>query len=307
MKSDSVIKDRDKYIGGSDVPILMNLSPFKKRWQLLKEKAEPSGDGIQMGYMNRQIEYGNEMEEKIRGYINEKYDCKFTPEVKIKDDLRGNCDGLYEDTILEIKTTSIIHKNVDEYKSYLVQLLFYMVLWEKENGMLAVYERPEDYSTRFKHKRLNIYRINIADYEELVADIFKQIDKFREDLAILRGNPFLTEEEMMPTDMVELADRAIVFETQLKALKEVEKRVKEIKAQLKDAMQSAGIKTWTTNSGVKLTLVPDGEPTVEWKFDEDAFAEANPQLHKHYTKPVQKKGKTGYVLITIPKDKCTDS
>ena len=33
-----VTKDRDKYIGGSDVPIIMGLSPFKTRWQLLREK-----------------------------------------------------------------------------------------------------------------------------------------------------------------------------------------------------------------------------------------------------------------------------
>lgn len=303
MKTDSVIKDRDKYIGGSDIPVIMGLSPFKTRWQLLKEKAEPSGDGIAMGFTTKQIEYGNVMEEKIREYINEKYDCKFVPEVKIEGDLRGNCDGIYEDTILEIKTTSIIHKNVDEYKSYIVQILFYMVLWGKESGMLAVYERPEDYSTRFKHKRLNIYRINIADYEDVITEIYRQINRFREDLASLKGNPFLTEEEMQPTELVELADKAIVFETQLKALKEIEKKVKEIKALLKDAMQKAGIKTWTTNSGVKLTLVPDGENTVDWKFDEDAFKTDNPTLYKRYLKPIERKGKAGYVLITIPKEK----
>ena len=31
--------DRDKYIGGSDVPAIMGLSSFRTRWQLLLEKA----------------------------------------------------------------------------------------------------------------------------------------------------------------------------------------------------------------------------------------------------------------------------
>ena len=31
--------DRDKYIGGSDIPIIMGISSFKTRWDLLLEKA----------------------------------------------------------------------------------------------------------------------------------------------------------------------------------------------------------------------------------------------------------------------------
>ena len=34
-----VTKDRDKYVGGSDVPIIMGLSPFKTRFELAQEKA----------------------------------------------------------------------------------------------------------------------------------------------------------------------------------------------------------------------------------------------------------------------------
>lgn len=302
MKSDSVIKDRDKYIGGSDVPILMGISPFKTRWQLLKEKAEPRGDGYATEYTSPQIEYGNEMEEKIRGYINEKYDCEFVPSVKIVGDLRGNCDGLYKDTILEIKTTSIIHKNVDQYKSYLVQLLFYMKIFGKENGMLAVYERPEDYSTRFKHKRLHVYRVNIADYEDLLAEILRQIDRFREDLAKMKGNPFLTDQDLQPTEIVEMADRALVLESQLKAYKRLEEEYKNLKEGLKNLMQEKGVKSFIADSGMKITLVPDGEDSVELKFDEKTFANEHPKLFDKYLKPKQKKGRAGYVRITLPEE-----
>ena len=37
---ETVKQDRDKYIGGSDIPIIMNLSPFKRRYDLLLEKAK---------------------------------------------------------------------------------------------------------------------------------------------------------------------------------------------------------------------------------------------------------------------------
>ena len=36
----SVKEDREKYIGGSDIPIIMGISPFKSRFDLLLEKAE---------------------------------------------------------------------------------------------------------------------------------------------------------------------------------------------------------------------------------------------------------------------------
>ena len=66
--------DRDKYIGGSDIPIMMNISPFKTRWELLQEKAglvENTFDG------NQYTEYGNVLEPKIRDYINESQKDKF--------------------------------------------------------------------------------------------------------------------------------------------------------------------------------------------------------------------------------------
>lgn len=302
MALDSVKKDRDKYIGGSDIPIIMGISPFKKRWQLLQEKAFPSGDGIGNEFTSKQIEYGNEMEEKIRGYINEKYNADFKPALKIEGDLRGNCDGLFEDTILEIKTTSIIHKYVDQYKSYLVQLLFYMMLFKREKGMLAVYERPEDYSTRFKHKRLNVYVISIKDYEDLCYEINRQIDFFRKDLAKLKGNPFLTDEDLQPAEIVEMAGKALVLENQLRAFKNLEEEYKALKNNLKTIMQERGIKSFTANSGMKLTLVPDEKDTVEMKFDEKAFQEDNPTLYEHYLKPKQKKGRTGYVRLTLPEE-----
>lgn len=36
---ETVKQDRDKYIGGSDIPVIMNLSPYKTRFDLLLEKA----------------------------------------------------------------------------------------------------------------------------------------------------------------------------------------------------------------------------------------------------------------------------
>ena len=60
---ETVKKDREKYIGGSDIPIIMNLSPFKSRYDLLLEKAGYKEDTFSGNIFT---EYGNIMEEKIR-------------------------------------------------------------------------------------------------------------------------------------------------------------------------------------------------------------------------------------------------
>ena len=120
--------DRDKYVGGSDVPVIMGISPFKTRWDLLLEKA-----GLKENTFtgNEYTEYGKVMEPKIRDYINRKLKKKFEPNQVVNGDIRCNTDGFNGTCVLEIKTTSQVHDNVDDYKIYLVQLLLYM----QENGV----------------------------------------------------------------------------------------------------------------------------------------------------------------------------
>ena len=76
--------DREKYIGGSDIPIIMGISHFKTRFDLLLEKAklkENDFDG------NDYTEYGNTMEPKIRQYINVLFKRDFKEDKLIKDDV----------------------------------------------------------------------------------------------------------------------------------------------------------------------------------------------------------------------------
>ena len=63
----AVTVDREKYIGGSDIPIIMEISPFKTRFDLLLEKAQLKENTF-LG--NEYTEFGNELEAKIRNYIN---------------------------------------------------------------------------------------------------------------------------------------------------------------------------------------------------------------------------------------------
>lgn len=296
-----VTKDRDKYIGGSDIAAILNISKFKTRWQLLKEKA-----GIEESDFTGNVytEYGNELEPKIRDYVNEELDHHFIEGKVIEDYLRYHADGVdfNDKCVLEIKTTSDIHDDIWGYKHYLCQLLMGMWMYNYKFGVLAVYRRPEDFDTKFDPERLQIFTIRWEVFEEFWEEIHHEIKRFRADWLRLKENPFLTEEEIQPQEIVKLADIVLALESQLEIYKAIEKEYKDAKADLKADMEKYHIKKWETPNGTKITLVPDGEPTEKWEFDTDKFAEENAELYKQYLKKVTKKGKAGYVRITAGKE-----
>ena len=295
----AVTIDRNKYIGGSDIPIIMGISPFKTRFDLLLEKA-----GIKENDFtgNEYTEYGNILEPKIREYINKSFDMEFKEGKHINGDIRCHTDGETDTCILEIKTTSQIHENVDDYKNYLVQLLFYMQETKRKIGYLAVYIRPEDFNENFEAERLKVYRIKLNEYKDLLEQINQAVDQFRIDLEKVKSNPFITEEELLPTDLTELSNKLVALENRLAEYKTLEQEEKALKEQLKNAMENNNIKKWETPNGVKITLVEDTPDKVVRKFNEKLFKDNNLDLWDEYSEEVVQKGKSGYVKITLPKE-----
>lgn len=317
---ETVNKDREKYIGGSDIPVIMNISPFKSRFDLLLEKA---------GYKENDFtgnvftDYGNTLEPKIREYINDNItdylkdplcsdlnQYKFTEGKHVREaeedeiiGVRIHTDGENPQAILEIKTTSQIFDNVNDYKLYLVQLLYYMILTDKKIGVLAVYERPEDLDETFTPDRLHTYIIDANDYKDLIKEIGDSIESFIEDLKKVKDNPFITEEDLLPAEIPAITNRILAFEYQLKLMKETEEKIKADKARLKAAMQAASVKSWKTPSGYKITLIEDGEDKIVQKFNESKFKEAAPETYKEFLEDKVQKGRAGYVKITPPADK----
>lgn len=295
--------EREKYIGGSDIPTIMGINPFKKRFDLLLEKAclvVSDFDG------NEYTEYGNVMESKIRDYINKKYNTEFVEDKLIDGDVRCHVDGFNGTIILEVKTTSNIYNTAIEYKKYLVQLLFYMKKYKVKKGILAVYERPDDFSTEFDETRLQVFEIDIDDYTDLIELIFDEVEKFRADLIKVKENPFITEEELQPQALIELSNKVVALENKLAVYKELETEYKELKQSLFNEMGNANVKSWKTNGGYIITRVDGTAKTTETKeeFDLKAFAKDYPELYKDYlaTKTITKSGKAGFVKITAPKN-----
>lgn len=308
--NENVLIDRIKYIGGSEIASIMGISPFKTRWQLLQEKAgilEP--DVVD----NVFVDYGSEMEQYIRNYVNfmDEYQEDMFKEdtLVVSEDIistRCNVDGRNSDTILEIKTTSHFFENVDDYKIYLVQLLYYMYNYDYKKGLLAIYKRPEDFNTDFDPEQLLLYNINIDDYNKLVKEIKEAVNQFRIDLLKLKQDPSLQESDFVPVEIVNYANEIQVIEDKLKTYKLLEKEQENLKEKLYQSMFEAGIKTWTTPNNIKITLVEETPATIvkEEKFDEETFKIEHQEVYKEYLKIVEKKksGRKGYCRITIGKE-----
>lgn len=288
--------ERYKYIGGSDIPIIMSISPFKSRYDLLLEKAQLKDMDFEG---NKYTEYGNIMEPKIRQYVNVFLSRDFKEDKLEHDDIRCHFDGIDDTSVLEIKTTSIIYSRVDEYSVYLVQLLFYMMNAGKKDGILAVYERPEDFDENFDSDRLHIFTIDIAKYDNLCKEINEAVEQFRIDLNKLKENPFTTEEDLVNQSVVALAHEVIKLEEQLQSYKELTKKYDDFKLRLKTAMEENGVSHWETPNGTKITLVEDKEDKIVKKFNADKFKEENEPLYNKYLEDKVQKGKAGYVLITL--------
>lgn len=294
-----VITDREKYIGGSDVPCIMGISPFKKRFDLLLEKAQLQDNDFKG---NEYTEYGNVLEEKIRNFLNQGKKKPYLEDCVIDGDLRYHSDGFDGKEVLEVKTTSKIHDDVNQYKVYLVQLLFGIQIHKVKKGKLAVYERPQDFNEEFDEARLKVYEIDIKDYKELIADINSAVDQFRIDLEKVKNNPFITEEELQPKEVIEISNKMLELQSKIHTLKQIEAQYDEFKENLYKFMSDYQIKSYDTLKGLKFTRVDatQDKVTIEKKFDEVAFKNDNPELYEKYLMDTKKevKGKKGYIRVT---------
>lgn len=299
---DTVTKNREKYIGGSDEAAIMGISPFMTRFDLLKFKTQVEDNSFEG---NAYSEYGNIMESKIRDYINTLGYDFIEDRIILKDSdvlpTRYHADGVDHEQgiVLEIKTTSAIHETVDEYGRYLVQLLKGMWSFECSEGVLAVYDRPKDMSEEFDSKRLQIFRIGIDDYEKLLVDIMKADRDFREDYKAMREMPWI-DESSLPSraELMPLASQIMSLESGIAEAQALVKQYDSIKKELCRQMERHGIKSWVMPNGTKVTLIPRGADTTYQAFDTDSFKKDHEDLYGEYTVDRIRKGKSPYVRIT---------
>lgn len=297
----NVTENRRIFVGGSDVPIILGLSKYKKAFELAKEKvglAPMVFDG------NEYTTYGQVLEPQIRDYINAINETKFVPDTAINKEkwLRGNCDGAdYEEQLLlEIKT----HGKKPTKEIYEVQIQLYLYMFELPAAWLALYERPDNFDAEFEAERLKIEVIHYN--EDKVDEILAHIELFWKRCAALKANPGLTEAEFYSigaekdNEIAIVANQVASLENEIAQYKKLEAEYKAKKQKMYELMIEHGVKSFETE-GLTITAVLPSSSTKE-VIDINAFKESHPRIAKKFIEE-KVSNKAGYVMIKQKKVK----
>ncbi|MER2058005.1 MAG: YqaJ viral recombinase family protein [Niallia sp.] len=291
----NVTENRRVFVGGSDVPIILGLSKYKKAFELAKEKvglAPMVFDG------NEYTTYGQVLEPQIRDYINAINETKFVPDTAINKEkgLRGNCDGAdYEEQLLlEIKT----HGKKPTKEIYEVQIQLYLYMFELPAAWLALYNRPDNFDAEFEAERLKIEVIHYN--EEKIDEILAHIELFWKRCEALKANPGLTEAEFYSigaekdNEIAVVANQVARLENEIAQYKKLEAEYKAKKQKMYELMIEHGVKSFETE-GLTITAVLPSTSTKD-AIDINAFKEAHPRIAKKFIEEKVSK-KAGYVMI----------
>ena len=243
---ENVTKNRHKYVGGSDLPALLNISAYKTQYELALEKA-----GIRPTEFkgNEYTRYGQLLEPLIRDYINNAYGTNFKEDTNTNEEhhIRSNCDGLDKEQglLLEVKTNNGKKEDLTEY---IVQIQLYLHQFGIENCYLAQYTRPSDFYSGIDygvHNADEYFNINfdsdslevslVEKDEKLTTHILKEIELFWQRVDWLKANPAATEGEYYTCMKIGVYDQKFYLNTMtnVEKLEAKLEKMEETKAKLK--------------------------------------------------------------------------
>lgn len=316
MSNPNVTVDRQKYIGGSDLPNILGLN--LKYGTTVFEWAKIKAGIIPNNFKgNIYTKYGQLMEPVIRDYINATQETNFVEDTCVSEilGLRGNCDGIDRDNalLLEIKTHGA--ELDDEY--YSNQMQFYMELFNIDTCWLVGYERPENFytgtdyeieyddcffDTTFDESRVSIQPIerNKKKWDKIMDSILR----FKKCVTALKKNPNMTEDQFNKlfygADLVTTLNKVAKMEKSLLKFKELDKQYKEAKEKLYDLFDERNIKTFDTGT-MKITKV-DPSSSTSIVYNMEKLQEENPKIDLKKYQSTKTTNKKGYILITAKKE-----
>lgn len=253
--NNNVELNRDKYIGGSDYPIITGISKYKKVNELAGEKA-----GVILNEFNGNIytDFGNFAEPIIRDYLNETYNTQFKEDTFIEEledslPLRGNVDGYDKklNLILEIKTTSDFEKNQNVYQA---QVRFYQKLVKNSKAFIIALERTPEMLELFKDNQLEeleqiiLDKLNNNDFDYL--ELSKVLTKEKKEIEnnCIEFTNLVNEIALIGTIEVnqlpqEYTEYALDISREFLEFKKIEEQLKQKREQLFELMSEYNVKS----------------------------------------------------------------
>lgn len=139
-------KSRSTCVSARDVPVMMGISPFQSRDELLLEKCDYRKQRPFTDSMKRGVELEPEALFELCKYlnidINEVEHPGFTRH-KVFEYIGGVPDGIYKDLLIEIKCPSRFTQSDKPADFYIAQMQVYMQIFNLQNGIYVEYIQNE--------------------------------------------------------------------------------------------------------------------------------------------------------------------
>ena len=307
---DSVKDDRDKYIGGSDLPKVNNPTSAER---LIFEKTHEQKD-----FTSIYTEFGNIAEPLIRAYVSENFyeGESIEPSTTIieregKLGYRGNLDGdnTIREEVIEIKTLgenyygdpSALAKKIEDYR---IQVGYYMMLKEYHTAKIFIFKRPNILLgkpfDKWTVKELHDRQIEIEEF------IMKEMEQ-RLNSADVYDNTILAPSFSKKITLldevkrrIELIDKAFekhqtVKETatdnddepllqEFKELDEMEKNIAQRKKEILEHFMEKYQSNEQFQIGDDNFFYTAEKESTRKSFDSSRFSKDNPELYQQYVK-----------------------
>jgi len=313
MSNPNVTIDRNKYVGGSDLPSILGLNA--KYGTSVFEFAKQKAGIIPNPFKGNQFtKYGQVMEPVIRDYINAKYQVNYLEDTIVDSErgYRGNTDGIDRNAdipILEVKTFG----DELDVEYYAPQCQFYMETFDVDAVRLVGYKRPADFYTGMDYDLENddSYFNYEFDDNRLVEHVIKRDKKlwekieeriiaFKNAVNELKANNDMSEDDFnnifYGNDLVALSNKVAVLENTLASYKNIEKEYKDVKEQLYKVFEDKGLISVDFGNTKITKVAPTSYDTVS--IDTAKLKDEEPNIYEKY-KTVKTTNRKGYVLITI--------
>lgn len=317
MANPNVTIERNKYIGGSDLPTILGLNAKygTSVFEFAKQKA-----GIIPNPFNgnQYTKYGQIMEPVIRDYINSITGANYLEDtvVDTERDYRGNTDGIdrnAEIPIIEIKTFG---EDLD-VGYYTPQCQFYMETFNVDAVLLVGYKRPSDFYTGVDYDLENEDKYFNCEFDEnrIVKHVIKRDRKlwkkieerivaFKNAVSELKNNKDMSEDDFnnifYGNELMALTNKIAVLENTLSNYKSVEKEYKDVKEKLYKLFEDKGLISVDFGNTKITKVAPTSYDTVA--VDTVKLKDEEPLIYEKYkiTKTTNRKG---YILITVKEEK----
>lgn len=229
-------ENRISYIGGSDFGTVLDINPYRKRIELVLEKA---GVIVNNFEGNKATERGELLEDIVIELFEEKSGLKVTNkqeecEMILEDciDLRCHLDGITsDDAVFEAKTTDIKSKTWNDGIPvyYQAQLEFNCKLSKKNKAYIAVAFCDQNEIVDFKYFEY-IPNIELEHFIDICKEFTQDVEKYKH-LGIVNNGLIVKEENntnKIVQELEELNEKISNIKKQIKPLEDEKKKIESI-------------------------------------------------------------------------------